>query len=84
VLEKVAEAVIPHRPDWVIRVAIRKADDLIAKTQSNLYPIAAQWLGRAKKAYQHKGQAAEWNAYIANLRTTYARRPSLQKAIANL
>ena len=83
-LEKVANAVIPHRPDWVIRVALKQSDTLIAKTQSNLYPAAAQWLGRAKKAYQHKGQVAEWNVYIANLRTTYARRPALQKAITNL
>jgi len=83
-LEKVADAVIPHRPDWVIRVALNQSDALIVKTQSNLYPAAAQWLGRAKKAYQHKGQMAEWQAYISNLRATYARRPALQKAIAGL
>jgi uncharacterized Zn finger protein len=83
-LEKVADTVITSRPDWVIRVALKQADDLIVKTQSNLYPAAAQWLGRAKKAYHHKNQAAEWQAYITNLRTTYARRPALQKAIANL
>jgi uncharacterized Zn finger protein len=83
-LEKVADAVILHRPDWVIRVALKQTDALIVKKQSNLYPAAAQWLGRAKKAYQHKGQVAEWQAYITNLRTTYTRRPALQKAITNL
>ena len=83
-LEKVADAVIPHCPDWVIRVSIKQAEGLIEKTQSNLYPAAATWLGRAKKAYQLKGQTAEWKAYIDNLRAEYARRPSLQKAIAGL
>lgn len=83
-LEKVADAAILHRPDWVIRVATRQADDLIGRTQSKLYPAAAAWLGRAKKAYLHKGQAKEWQAYIDNLRATYARRPALQTAIAGL
>jgi uncharacterized Zn finger protein len=83
-LEKVADAVTQHRPDWVIRVALKQANDLIVQTQSKLYPAAAEWLGRAKKAYQHKNQEAVWQAYIANLRATYARRPALQKAISHL
>jgi uncharacterized Zn finger protein len=83
-LERVAEAVIPHRPEWVIRISLKKADELIAPTQSKLYPDAARWLSRAKRAYLHKGQSAEWQAYITDLRSTYARRPSLQKAIAGL
>lgn len=82
--EKVADAVITSRPDWVIRLAIKQADALIVKTQSNLYPAAAKWLERAKQAYLHKGQAAEWQLYITNLRATYARRPALQKAISHL
>lgn len=83
-LEKVAEAVIKHRPDWVIRVSLKQSDQLIASVQSSNYPSAAQWLSRAKKAYIAKGQGAEWQTYITNLRTTYARRPALQKAIAGL
>lgn len=83
-LEKVADAVIPHRPDWVIRISIKKAESLIAETQSKLYPIAARWLERAKKVYLNKGQAVEWKAYINKLRVVYAKRPALQKAIAKL
>ena len=83
-LEKVADAVIPQRPDWVIRVAIKQAESLIAQTQSKLYPVAARWLERAKKAYQHKGQAAEWKVYIDNLRLVFAKRPALQRAIEKL
>jgi uncharacterized Zn finger protein len=83
-LEKVADAVIPHRPDWVIRVALKQSNDLIVQTQSKLYPIAARWLERAKKAYHQKGQDAEWQSYIDNLRTTYARRPALQREIQRL
>lgn len=83
-LEKVAEAVTPHRPDWVIQVSLKQANQLIVQTQSKLYPIAARWLERAKKAYHQKGQGAEWQAYIDNLRTTYARRPALQREIRGL
>ena len=83
-LEKVAEAVIPYRPDWVIRVSLNQSDQLISQTQSKLYPIAARWLERAKKAYHQKGQDAEWQAYIDNLRATYVRRPALQREIKEL
>jgi uncharacterized Zn finger protein len=83
-LEKVADALIPHRPDWVIHIAIKQSNSLIEKTQSNLYPGAARWLEKAKKAYQEKRQVDDWQAYISHLRTTYARRPALQKAIARL
>ncbi len=83
-LEKVAEAVIPHRPGWVIRVALKQSDGLIARAQSKLYPVAARWLERAKRAYRQKGRDAEWRAYIDNLRMTYARRPALQREIKDL
>jgi len=83
-LEKVADVVIPHRTDWVIRISIKQAESLIVQTQSKLYPVAARWLERAKKAYQHKGQDAEWKAYIDNMRLVYAKRPALQRAIDNL
>ncbi len=48
-LEKVADAVIPYRPDWVIRVSLKQSDDLIEKTQSKLYPIAARWFNTFAK-----------------------------------
>ena len=83
-LEKVADAVIPHRPDWVIRTSLKQSDQLIVQTQSKLYPIAARWLERAKKAYHQKDQDAEWQAYINNLRPTYARRPALQREFKEL
>jgi uncharacterized Zn finger protein len=83
-LEIVSNAVIAYRPDWVINTALRQATGLIAPTQSKLYPGAATWLARAKKAYQQKGQMAEWQVYIEHLRTTYARRPALMKAIKDL
>ena len=83
-LEKVSNAVIAYRPDWVINTALKQATGLIAPTQSKLYPAAATWLACAKKAYQQKGQMAEWQVYIVHLRTDYARRPALMKVIKDL
>jgi len=82
--EKVAEAVIAHRPDWVIRISIQEAEKLIEPTQSKYYPHAARWLAKAKQAYLQSNRKAEWLAYFTRLKTTYARRPSLQKELAKL
>lgn len=82
--EKVADAVVAHRPDWVIRISIKEAEKLIEPTQSKYYPHAARWLAKAKQAYIQSGRKAEWLAYFAQLKTTFARRPSLQKELARL
>src|SRR2546421_6303773 len=58
VVETVAEALIPHRPEWVIRASIKQAEELIVQTKSNLYPAAADWLRKAKAAYAQLGKRA--------------------------
>ena len=83
-IEKVADAVSPHRPDWVIQISRKQAEGLIVKTQSKRYPAAARWLAKMKKAYLHAGRASEWQAYFDNLKTTYARRPALQAELRKL
>lgn len=82
--EKVAEAVIAHRPDWVIQISRQQALHLIEQTQSKYYPHAARWLARMKRAYLLKGEPAEWEAYLSNLKRTYARRPALQAELKKL
>lgn len=82
--EKVADAVIAHHPDWVIHTSIKEAEKLIEPTQSKYYPHAARWLEKAKQAYIQSGRKTEWQTYFAQLKTTYARRPSLQKELAKL
>ena len=83
-IEKVANSVLPHRPNWVIQVSIRQAEGLIEKTQSKYYSAAARWLAKAKKAYLLSGQEAEWQDYLKRLKTTYARRPALQAELRKL
>ncbi|MHB1449041.1 MAG: hypothetical protein ACYCX1_07870, partial [Bellilinea sp.] len=83
-IEKVADAVLPFRPDWVIQACRKQAEGLIAKTQSKYYAIAASWLAKMKKAYLASGRKAEWLAYLDGLKSTYSRRPALQAELRNL
>ncbi len=82
--ENVADAVVAHHPDWVIRISIQEAEKLIEPTQSKYYPHAARWLAKAKQAYIQSERKSEWLAYLTRLKTTYARRPSLQKELSKL
>ncbi len=83
-IEKVADAVIPFRPDWVIEASRKQAEGLIAKTQSKYYAIAARWLAKMKQAYHSSGRKAEWVSYLDGLKSTYSRRPSLQAELRRL
>ena len=80
----VADALIAQRSDWVIRISIKQAEELIVLTKSNLYPVAADWLRKAKAAHAHLGQDAEWQKYLRQLKEQYKRRPALQAQLAKL
>jgi len=84
VIEIVADALIAHRPEWVIRTSIKIAESLIAETKSSLYSTAAQWLRRAKDSYVHLGQTEKWQKYLHELKEKYKRRPALQAQLKNL
>lgn len=79
----VADALVAHRPEWVIRASVKQAESLIAPTKSNLYP-AADWLRRAKAAYMQLGRADEWRKYLLQLKEQYRRRPALMAQLARL
>jgi hypothetical protein len=80
----VADALIAHRPDWVIRASVKQADELIAKTQSKYYSHAANWLRRAKDAYAQLGQDSDWQKYLSKLKEQYKRRPALMAKLNGL
>ena len=84
VVATVAEALVSHRPEWVIRASIKQAKDLIVQTKSNLYPAAADWLRRAKAAHAKSGRASEWQKCLQRLKEQYKRRPALQAQLARL
>ena len=76
-LEQVADAVIPTRPEWVIRVSQREAEGLINRVQSKYYQAAVRWLERARAAYRVQGQEQVWRNYLQNLRQRHSRKRTL-------
>lgn len=83
-IEKVADAVFPFSPDWVIQASRTQAEGLIAKTQSKYYATATRWLAKMKQAYLSSGRKAEWFSYLDELKNTYSRRPALQAELRKL
>jgi uncharacterized Zn finger protein len=80
----VADAVITHRPEWVIEASRQQAEALIARTQSKYYAHAADWLKRVKAAYSQMGQTNVWQDYLLSLKVTYKRRPALMGYLQRL
>jgi len=83
-VETVADAVIAHRPEWVVRASIKQAESLMVEPKSKYYPIAANWLRKTKAAYAQLGKAGEWEKYLERLKEQYRRRPALQAQLARL
>jgi uncharacterized Zn finger protein len=84
VVETVADGVLAHRPEWVARISLKHAERLMVEAQSKNYPIAAEWLKRAKKAHAQLGRGDEWRAYLQEVKEQYKRRPALQAHLARL
>jgi uncharacterized Zn finger protein len=84
IVETVADGVMPHRPEWVVRISLKHAERLMTEPKSKNYPIAAAWLKRAKQAYKLLGKTEEWKQYLMETKEKYKRRPALQNQLARL
>ena len=76
-IERVMDAVIEHRPDWVIKAARRQAERIIDAGKAKYYHHAVNWLEKARAAYRAAGREAEWRAYLGQIRTRHGRKYKL-------
>ena len=76
-VEQVANAALPARPDWVLRVCRAQAERIMDEGKSKYYHHAAQWLTKARAAALATGRDAEWRAYMEVLLTRHGRKYSL-------
>jgi len=76
-LERVMDAVVAHRPDWVIQAARRQAERIMNAGQAKYYHHAVGWLERARAAYRAAGHEDEWQAYLCDIRTQHGRKYKL-------
>ncbi len=84
IVETVADSVLSHRPEWVAKISLKHAERLMAEAKSKNYPIAADWLKRAKQAHKLLGKTDEWKNYLDETKEKYRRRPALQNQLARL
>jgi uncharacterized Zn finger protein len=84
VVEMVADGVVQHHPEWVVKISLKHAERLMSEAKSKNYPIAAAWLKRAKQAYKLLGKADEWKRYLGETKEKYKRRPALQSQLTRL
>jgi uncharacterized Zn finger protein len=82
VLLRLMEAARASHPDWVIRLAERKAARIMDSGAADRYDLAAKWLEQAALAYDTAGRIDEWTATIEGLidrhRRKYKLRPLLE------
>jgi len=83
-IERVMDAALADRPEWVIRVASRQAERIINAGKSKYYHHAVDWLRRAQMAYQVEGREAEWRAYLAEIRDRHGRKYKLMQMLRTL
>lgn len=84
IVETVADGVVHHRLEWVVKISLKHAERLMSEAKSKNYPIAAAWLKRAKQAYTLLGKTDEWKRYLEETKEKYKRRPALQSQLARL
>ena len=83
-VERVADAAIATRPDWVIAASRKQAEDIMDGGKAQYYHAAAQWLARARDAYRAADREPEWRAYRADLLVQHARKYKLMPLIKAL
>jgi len=71
------DAVVAHRPEWVIRAARREAERIVNAGKARYYHHAVDWLARAKAAYRVAGRETEWRAYLGEIRERHGRKYKL-------
>lgn len=57
-------------PDQAVAIYRQQADDMIANRQRSSYKVAAEHLARVKETLERHDRIDEWNALIAEVRTT--------------
>jgi uncharacterized Zn finger protein len=83
-LERVMDAAIPTRPDWVIQAATAQAERIMDASKAQHYDYAVEWLRRARDAYRAAGREENWRGYLGSIRIKHGRKYKLMGLIERL
>jgi uncharacterized Zn finger protein len=84
IFERIADAAVDLRPEWVIDLSMEAADDIIDRAKSARYEEAAEWLARAKAAFKASGRDREWRALLDERIERHKRKYKLRPLLAAL
>ncbi|MCY7276814.1 MAG: SWIM zinc finger domain-containing protein, partial [Phormidesmis sp. CAN_BIN44] len=76
-IQRVMDAAMPSHSSWVIENARRRAESIMDAKKAEQYGHAIEWLKKARAAYLHLEQRAEWITYRTQLMQTHARKHKL-------
>ncbi|MCX6028182.1 MAG: SWIM zinc finger family protein [Chloroflexi bacterium] len=76
-LDRVIQATRAEFPDWGIRKCQRQAESIMNAGKANAYDRAVAWVRTAHDIYLLHNRGAEWQAYLAGLLETHARKYKL-------
>ncbi|MGO1544104.1 MAG: SWIM zinc finger family protein [Gulosibacter sp.] len=78
---RLADASASTRPDQAAALYREELDDFLRTANTRSYPLVAEILLRMRAGYASAGAVEDADAYIAQLRETYARRPALLREL---
>ncbi|MEA5089004.1 SWIM zinc finger family protein [Solidesulfovibrio sp.] len=82
--ENVAAAVASHAPDRAIAIWKAMAEQEIARVKPSAYHEAAGYLRKVAKAIIREKREADWEQYLAGLRTEHCRKKRLLEVLDTL
>ncbi|MBK9713721.1 MAG: SWIM zinc finger domain-containing protein [Kouleothrix sp.] len=83
-LERVMDAVVALRPDWVVDAATRQAEAIMNSGKAQHYDAAASWLRRAREGYRAASREGDWLSYMSDLRARHGRKYKLMGLLQGL
>ncbi len=78
-VEQVVDAALQLQSqlDWVIQACRKQAEYIMDRGKAELYSSAANWLAKARKAYQMLEHQEEWQTYLDELLSQHGRKYKL-------
>lgn len=76
-VQRVMQAALSERPDWVITEARKRAEAIMTQGRSDEYQNAVAWLKLVRSAYLEKQQPGEWQKYKVEVGKAHHRKRKL-------
>ncbi len=83
-LDAVVRSAIQVEPDWAIRTARERAEQIMDPGKSEYYHHAGRWLTRVRAAYEASNRNEEWQNYRTRLLLSHKRKLKLVAILKTL